>query len=155
MALDEDFAGLLFALDPLVLLLDGFLGFRAFRVGLFQSTARSARNDAGIAATARFSSVTARAAASLRSWRTSAITLAGRLALAACTRFVSRITNISRSGSIQSEVPVNPVWPKAPSRRKFPEPCCPSPTSHPSAREPAARAVNCLMVESATMCTPL
>ena len=44
LALDEDFAGLLFALDPLVLLLDGFLGFRAFRVGLFQSTARSARN---------------------------------------------------------------------------------------------------------------
>ena len=56
-------------------------------------------------------SVTASAAASARSARTSLITLAGRRARAACTRFVSSTTNISRSGSIQSEVPVKPVWP--------------------------------------------
>ena len=56
-------------------------------------------------------SVTARAAASARSARTSVITFAGRRARAACTRFVSSTTNISRSGSIQSDVPVKPVWP--------------------------------------------
>ena len=52
------------------------------------------------------SSVTAIAAASVRSARTSAITLAGWRARAAWTRFVSRTTNISRSGSIHNEVPV-------------------------------------------------
>src|ERR1035437_30938 len=82
---------------------------RLVRRGRFHPTARSARNDAGISATARFSSVTARAAASARSARTSAITLDGRRALAAWTRFVSRMTNMSRSGSIHIEVPVKPV----------------------------------------------
>ena len=56
-------------------------------------------------------SVTASAAASARSARTSLITFAGRRARAACTRFVSSTTNISRSGSIQSDVPVKPVCP--------------------------------------------
>lgn len=79
--------------------------------GRFQPTARSARNDLGMLRMPRFESVTARAAASARSARTSLITFAGRRARAACTRFVSRTTNISRSGSIQSDVPVKPVWP--------------------------------------------
>src|ERR1035437_4580140 len=84
---------------------------RATRTARFQPTARSARNETGISATARVASVTARAAASARSARTSAMTFAAPFARASCTRFVSRITNISRSGSIQIDVPVNPVWP--------------------------------------------
>jgi len=79
--------------------------------GRFQPTARSARNDAGMLRMPSSESVTASAAASARSARTSLITFAGRRAFAACTRLVSSTTNISRSGSIQSEVPVNPVWP--------------------------------------------
>ena len=57
------------------------------------------------------SSVTASAAASARSARTSLMTFAGRRALAAWTRLVRSTTNMSRSGSIQSDVPVKPVWP--------------------------------------------
>src|SRR5512140_561984 len=72
----------------------------------FQPFLASERNDAGIAMVCEGSSVTATAAASVRSARTSAITLAGWRARAACTRLVSRITNISRSGSIQRDVPV-------------------------------------------------
>jgi hypothetical protein len=79
--------------------------------GRFQPTARSARNDRGMLSIPSSESVTARAAASARSARTSLITFAGRRARAACTRFVSSTTNISRSGSIQSEVPVKPVCP--------------------------------------------
>ena len=72
----------------------------------FQPIASSARKAAGIARTPVGPSRTASTAASARSARTSEITLAGRLARAACTRFVRRITNISRSGSIQMDVPV-------------------------------------------------
>ena len=79
--------------------------------GRFQPTARSARNDAGMLRMPVCESVTASAAASARSARTSLITFAGRRAFAACTRLVSSTTNISRSGSIQSDVPVKPVWP--------------------------------------------
>jgi hypothetical protein len=79
--------------------------------GRFHPTARSARNDRGMLSIPCSESVTARAAASARSARTSLITFAGRRARAACTRFVSSTTNISRSGSIQSEVPVKPVCP--------------------------------------------
>ena len=79
--------------------------------GRFQPTARSARNDAGMLRMPACESVTASAAASARSARTSLITFAGRRAFAAWTRFVNSTTNISRSGSIQSEVPVKPVWP--------------------------------------------
>ena len=79
------------------------------RNGRFQSSATSARKLTGIANTPPGSSITASAAASDKSLRTSAITLLGRLAFAACTRLVSRMTNIWRSGSIQMLVPVNPV----------------------------------------------
>ena len=51
---------------------------RAGRTGLFQPTALSARKDFGIASTPAGSSVTASAAASERSARTSPITVAGR-----------------------------------------------------------------------------
>jgi hypothetical protein len=82
---------------------------RALRVGRFQPTALSARKVRGIETMLSGLSIIAAAAASARSARTSAITFAGRRARAACTRFVSRSTNISRSGSIQIDVPVNPV----------------------------------------------
>src|SRR5690242_8580087 len=77
-----------------------------FVSGLFQPTARSARKDFGMSSMPPSRSVTASSAASARSARTSLITLAGRRAVAACTRLVSRMTNIRLSGSIQSEVPV-------------------------------------------------
>jgi len=86
---------------------------RVERKGRFQSSALSARKLAGIASTPVGSSITASTAASARSLRTSAMTLDGRLARAACTRLVSRMTNMCRSGSIQSDVPVKPVCPKA------------------------------------------
>ena len=73
---------------------------------LFHPTMRSARKLAGMVSGPSGASITASAAASVRSLRTSLITFAGRRALAACTRLVSRITNISRSGSIQIDVPV-------------------------------------------------
>jgi len=82
---------------------------RALRVGRFQPTALSARNVRGIEMTLSGLSTTAAAAASARSARTSEMTFAGRRARAACTRFVSSNTNISRSGSIQIDVPVKPV----------------------------------------------
>jgi len=75
----------------------------------FQPTALSERKEAGIARTPSGPSITASTAASARSARTSEMTVAGRRAFAAWTRLVSRITNISRSGSIHSEVPVYPV----------------------------------------------
>ena len=67
---------------------------RLERSGRFQSWATSARKLAGIAITPFGSSMTARAAASARSLRTSEMTFDGRRARAACTRFVSRMTNI-------------------------------------------------------------
>ena len=78
---------------------------RVRRTAGFQPSARSARNDAGMVSTWSMSSID-NAAASARSARTSAITFAGRRARAACTRLVSSTTNIWRSGSIQSDVPV-------------------------------------------------
>jgi hypothetical protein len=77
--------------------------------GRVQPASSSARNAVGIASTGVGPSITARTAASLRSERMSAMIFAGRCALAACTRFVSSTTNISRSGSIQIDVPVKPV----------------------------------------------
>jgi hypothetical protein len=77
--------------------------------GLVQPSSSSARNAVGIARTGVGPSRTASTAASERSDRISAMIFAGRCAFAACTRFVSRTTNISRSGSIQIDVPVNPV----------------------------------------------
>jgi len=74
--------------------------------GAVHPTSASARNALGIASTGVGPSITARTAASERSERTSAMILAGRCAFAACTRFVRSTTNISRSGSIQIEVPV-------------------------------------------------
>ena len=88
---------------------DEALAVRRPRNGRFQSSATSARKLTGIASTPPGSSIMASAAASDKSLRTSAITLLGRLAFAACTRLVSRMTNICRSGSIQMLVPVNPV----------------------------------------------
>ena len=123
--------------------------------GRFHPTARSARNDRGMSRMPRFESVTARAAASARSARTSLITFAGRRARAACTRFVSSTTNISRSGSIQSDVPVKPVWPYAVELRYVPQLPLPPQVSHPMARVPAARRVNSRTVESAMMRVPL
>ena len=38
--------------------------------------------------------------------------MARRESRAEFTRFISRITNTPRSGSIQMDVPVKPVWPK-------------------------------------------
>jgi hypothetical protein len=73
---------------------------------VFQPLALSARNVAGIATASVGSSVTAAEAASARSARTSEITFAGRRAFAECTRLVSSTTNMSRLGSIQSDVPV-------------------------------------------------
>jgi hypothetical protein len=57
--------------------------FRATCFGLFHPSARSARNDRGMSRTPLRESVTASAAASDRSARTSAITFAGRRARAA------------------------------------------------------------------------
>ena len=57
--------------------------FRLLRTDGFQPSARSARKDAGIRSTASPLSTTESAAASARSARTSAITLAGRRARAA------------------------------------------------------------------------
>ena len=91
-------------------------------LGLVHPAWSSARKEAGIARTGVGPSITARTAASERSERTSAMTFAGRCAFAACTRFVSRTTNISRSGSIQIDVPVKPVCPYARSVRYLPEP---------------------------------
>src|SRR5215217_6109566 len=59
---------------------------RAACSGRFQPTARSARKDAGMLSRPSCESVTASAAASARSARTSLITFAGRRARAACTR---------------------------------------------------------------------
>src|SRR5690349_2398564 len=56
---------------------------RTGRTGLFQPTALSERNDFGIAIIPAGSSVTASAAASERSARTSPMTVAGRFARAA------------------------------------------------------------------------
>ena len=78
-------------------------------LGFVHPSSVSARNATGIARTGVGPSITARTAASERSERTSAMIFAGRCAFAACTRFVSSTTNISRSGSIQIDVPVNPV----------------------------------------------
>src|SRR5207247_1555488 len=55
--------------------------------------------------------------ASARLERTCRIALFSRLG---CTRFVSRITNSRRSGSIHIEVPVKPVWPKDRGERRRP-----------------------------------
>jgi len=79
---------------------------RATRTGRFQPTALSARNVVGIDRIFSGLSITAAAAASARSARTSEMTLAGRRARAAWTRFVRSSTNICRSGSIQIDVPV-------------------------------------------------
>src|SRR6185503_3971879 len=79
------------------------------RTGRFQPTARSARNVAGIAIRSPSESRTESAAASATSARTSAMTLEGRRARAAWTRFVSRMTKRLRSGSIHIDVPVKPV----------------------------------------------
>lgn len=92
-------------LDRLLLARDALLD-RFGRDTLFQPLALSARKDDGIATASSGLSVTAAAAASARSARTSEMTFDGRRALAACTRLVSSTTNMSRSGSIQSEVPV-------------------------------------------------
>ena len=81
-------------------------GLRAVRTGRFQPAALSARNVRGMAITFSGLSTTDATAASARSARTSEITLAGRRARAAWTRFVSSRTNICRSGSIQIDVPV-------------------------------------------------
>ena len=86
-------------------------GLRAVRTGRFQPAALSARKVRGMAITLSGLSTTEATAASARSARTSEITLAGRRARAAWTRFVSSSTNICRSGSIQIDVPVYPVWP--------------------------------------------
>src|SRR3954469_20513905 len=126
-----------------------------FTSGLFHPTARSARNDLGMSSGPPRMSVTASAAASARSARTSLITLAGRRARAACTRFVSSTTNMSRSGSIQSDVPVKPVCPYAFALMYLPQPNSPAQVSQPSARVPAARLVNSATVLSATMRVPL
>jgi hypothetical protein len=62
----------------------GALLARLDRSGRFQSCARSARKLTGIAITPVGSSITASTAASARSFRTSAMTLLGRRARAAC-----------------------------------------------------------------------
>ena len=119
-AVVPDFATGFFAVDFAdfedfeVTLLDdvGFLLFaerdllRATRTGRFQPTALSARKVVGIERMFSGLSITAAAAASARSARTSEMTLAGRRARAAWTRFVRSSTNICRSGSIQIDVPV-------------------------------------------------
>ena len=51
------------------------------------------------------------------------------------TRFVSNATYTSFSGSIQSDVPVNPVWPKARADIRVPHDEVGSIVSQPSARE--------------------
>jgi hypothetical protein len=90
-----------------LLLRDAWLrDLRAVRTGRFQPTALSARNVCGIEITLSGLSTTEATAASARSARTSEMTLAGRRARAAWTRFVSSSTNICRSGSIQIDVPV-------------------------------------------------
>ena len=57
---------------------------------------------------------TTASATSARTWRMPSFSRVG------CTRFVSRMTKSRRSGSIQSEVPVKPVWPKDRSERSEP-----------------------------------
>jgi hypothetical protein len=108
-----DFFAVAFELEPFDAALRVAVGLRlraerdrATRVGRFQPTALSARNVRGIERMFSGLSITAAAAASARSARTSEITFAGRRARAAWTRFVSRRTNIWRSGSIQIDVPV-------------------------------------------------
>ena len=98
----DDFELGFFEADDLLWLRD----LRATRTGRFQPVALSARNVRGMAMTLSGLSTTDATAASARSARTSDITLAGRRARAAWTRFVSRSTNICRSGSIQIDVPV-------------------------------------------------
>ena len=78
----------------------------------FQPVAKSARNSGSPSTvTATDGAVTAHAEASARSARTSEITRSGRRARDSKTRLVSSTTNMSRSGSIQIDVPENPVWP--------------------------------------------
>ncbi len=59
----------------------------------------------------------ARTTASAIAGRASRICLFSRVGW---TRLVSRMTNSSRAGSIQIEVPVKPVWPKEAAEKKAP-----------------------------------
>ena len=70
------------------------------------ASGRSTRSATGSGCTPFGSSSTARSAASARSARTSEMTRAGCRAREAWTRFVRSTTNMSRSGSIQMDVPV-------------------------------------------------
>src|SRR5690606_15073077 len=72
------------------------------------------------------------------------------------TRFVSRITNTPRSGSIQMLVPVNPVWPNERGEKKRPELAPGEGVSQPIARLDRGflRAVQRAMVFSFRMRTP-
>jgi hypothetical protein len=94
-------------------LADAFPRFTAAQrtglIDLFHPISRSARNLSGMSRIPP--STTASTAASDRSARTSAMTFPGCAARAAWTRLVSSTTNISRSGSIHIDVPVNQVWP--------------------------------------------
>ena len=63
--------------------------------------------------------------------RTSRIALFSRVG---CTRFVSRMIKSSRVGSIQTEVPVNPVWPNEVGESKLPAELPFEGVSQPNAR---------------------
>src|SRR2546428_703760 len=79
----------------------------------------------------------------------------------AYARLVSNTTNNSRSGSIHSDVPVQPVWPKLRGPNSLPALLTVSPVGtacHPSARASrrvpgpggVARVVNCRTVDART-----
>src|SRR6185437_8131135 len=73
------------------------------------------------------------------------------------TRFVSRMMNRSCCGSIQMDVPVKPVWPKARFDNRWPAEFVPLGTSQPSARLENAMFCTCVNVSTAaalTMRTP-
>ena len=111
---DEDFDALALDLDALALDFEALaLDFEALAFDLLLRAERTdEREDLARRPRAERERVdSGRFQPTARSARTSLITFAGRRARAACTRFVSRTTNISRSGSIQSEVPVKPVCP--------------------------------------------
>src|SRR6185312_9879803 len=65
------------------------------------------------------------------------------------TRLVSRMTKRSRAGSIQIEVPVNPVWPNARCDSRWPAELFPLGTSHPRARLESTESCTCVNVSIA------
>src|SRR5216683_6004065 len=107
---------------------------------------RSAPNDCYSAGTATVAKPRACTTASCSAGRTCWIFVFSRVG---CTRFVSSTTKSCRSGSIQIEVPVNPVCPKLCAEKYCPLDPPSVGTAHPSVRVPpesCCGVVNCAIV---------